>query len=81
MECYKKYLFILAHYKEFREIRKPVLVATNIFRNDMNIEGIYIVFNYDMPEDTDTYLHRVWSKASDFSLLTYLILDRLCWWT
>ena len=25
----------------------------------MDIERVNIVFNYDMPEDTDTYLHRV----------------------
>ena len=24
----------------------------------MDIERVNIVFNYDMPEDTDTYLHR-----------------------
>lgn len=28
----------------------------------MDIERVNIVFNYDMPEDTDTYLHRVCSK-------------------
>nr|XP_023480010.1 spliceosome RNA helicase DDX39B-like isoform X1 [Equus caballus]XP_023480011.1 spliceosome RNA helicase DDX39B-like isoform X1 [Equus caballus] len=25
----------------------------------MNIERVNIAFNYDMPEDSDTYLHRV----------------------
>lgn len=25
----------------------------------MDIERVNIVFNYDMPEDSDTYLHRV----------------------
>ena len=35
-----------------------ILVATNLFGRGMDIERVNIVFNYDMPEDTDTYLHR-----------------------
>jgi ATP-dependent RNA helicase UAP56/SUB2 len=31
----------------------------------MDIERVNIVFNYDMPEDTDTYLHRV-ARAGRF---------------
>ncbi|CAF3422277.1 unnamed protein product, partial [Rotaria sp. Silwood2] len=42
----------LALYKEFKEFQTRILVATNLF------ERVNIVFNYDMPEDTDTYLHR-----------------------
>jgi len=34
-------------------------VATNLFGRGMDIERVNIVFNYDMPEDSDTYLHRV----------------------
>ena len=34
-------------------------MATNLFGRGMDIERVNIVFNYDMPEDTDTYLHRV----------------------
>ncbi len=30
----------------------------------MDIERVNIVFNYDMPEDSDTYLHRVRIHAS-----------------
>ncbi|CAF0893678.1 unnamed protein product [Rotaria sp. Silwood1] len=43
----------LVRYKEFKEFQKRILVATNLF------ERVNIVFNYHMPEDTDTYLHRV----------------------
>ncbi|CAF1149720.1 unnamed protein product [Rotaria sp. Silwood1] len=56
---YSKYLLSLARYKEIKELQKPILVATDLFRVGMDIEGIDIVFNYDMPEDTDTYLHRI----------------------
>ncbi|CAF4325868.1 unnamed protein product [Rotaria sp. Silwood2] len=49
----------LARYKEFKEFQKCILVATNLFERGIDIERVNIVFNYDMPEDTDTYLHRV----------------------
>jgi superfamily II DNA/RNA helicase len=52
----------LARYKEFKEFQTRILVATNLFGRGMDIERVNIVFNYDMPEDTDTYLHRVWGK-------------------
>ena len=48
----------LARYKEFKEFQTRILVATNLFGRGMDIERVNIVFNYDMPEDTDTYLHR-----------------------
>merc|ERR1711992_211089 len=41
------------------DFQKRILVATNLFGRGMDIERVNIVFNYDMPEDTDTYLHRV----------------------
>jgi len=34
-------------------------VATNIISRGIDIERVNVVFNYDMPEDSDTYLHRV----------------------
>ncbi len=54
ISCYS-----LARYKEFKEFQTRILVATNLFGRGMDIERVNIVFNYDMPEDTDTYLHRV----------------------
>lgn len=42
-----------------------ILVATNLFGRGMDIERVNIVFNYDMPEDSDTYLHRV-ARAGRF---------------
>ncbi len=52
----------MARYKEFKEVQTRILVATNLFGRGMDIERVDIVFNYDMPEDIDTYLHRVCSK-------------------
>ncbi|XP_065828923.1 spliceosome RNA helicase Ddx39b [Oscarella lobularis] len=49
----------LSRYQQFKDFQKRILVATNLFGRGMDIERVNIVFNYDMPDDTDTYLHRV----------------------
>ena len=49
----------LERYQAFKNFHKRILVATNLFGRGMDIERVNIVFNYDMPEDSDTYLHRV----------------------
>lgn len=55
----------LSRYQQFKEFQKRILVATNLFGRGMDIERVNIVFNYDMPEDSDTYLHRV-ARAGRF---------------
>jgi len=49
----------LAKYQAFKNFNKRILVATDLFGRGMDIERVNIVFNYDMPEDSDSYLHRV----------------------
>ncbi|KII72134.1 Spliceosome RNA helicase Ddx39b [Thelohanellus kitauei] len=49
----------LSRYKQFKDFQKRILVATNLFGRGMDIERVNIVINYDIPEDSDTYLHRV----------------------
>jgi ATP-dependent RNA helicase UAP56/SUB2 len=49
----------LAKYSDFKSFKSRILVATDLFGRGMDIERVNIVFNYDMPEDSDTYLHRV----------------------
>ncbi|KAH0629620.1 hypothetical protein JD844_011832 [Phrynosoma platyrhinos] len=46
-------------YQQFKDFQRRILVATNLFGRGMDIERVNIVFNYDMPEDSDTYLHRI----------------------
>ncbi len=53
------FLCRLSRYQSFKDFQKRILVATNLFGRGMDIERVNIVFNYDMPEDSDTYLHRV----------------------
>ncbi|XP_056645041.1 ATP-dependent RNA helicase WM6 [Diorhabda carinulata] len=55
----------LSRYEQFKDFQKRILVATNLFGRGMDIERVNIVFNYDMPEDSDTYLHRV-ARAGRF---------------
>merc|ERR1712038_1131125 len=55
----------LKRYQKFKNFQSRILVATNLFGRGMDIERVNIVFNYDMPEDSDTYLHRV-ARAGRF---------------
>ena len=49
----------IARYKSFKEFNKRIMVATDIFGRGIDIERVNIVFNYDMPDSADSYLHRV----------------------
>jgi ATP-dependent RNA helicase UAP56/SUB2 len=45
--------------KHFKEFQKRIMVSTDLFGRGIDIERVNIVINYDMPEDSDSYLHRV----------------------
>jgi len=49
----------IARYKQFKDFQKRIMVSTDLFGRGMDIERVNIVINYDMPEDSDSYLHRV----------------------
>merc|ERR1719271_1061625 len=55
----------LERYEQFKSFKRRILVATNLFGRGIDIERVNIVFNYDMPENSDTYLHRV-ARAGRF---------------
>merc|ERR1712151_1073464 len=55
----------LSRYQQFKDFQKRILVATNLFGRGMDIERVNIVFNYDMSEASDAYLHRV-ARAGRF---------------
>jgi len=46
-------------YKQFKEFQKRIMVCTDLFGRGIDIERVNIVINYDMPDDGDSYLHRV----------------------
>merc|ERR1711967_192186 len=46
-------------YKQFKDFQKRIMVCTDLFGRGIDIERVNIVVNYDMPSDSDSYLHRV----------------------
>ncbi len=72
----------MARYKQFKEFQTRILVATNLFECGLNIERVNIIFNYDMPEDTNNYLSstRMFERKFVFYLLKkYLIVGCSSW--
>jgi ATP-dependent RNA helicase UAP56/SUB2 len=49
----------IENYRQFKEGQKRIMVATNLFARGIDIERVNLVINYDMPESSNTYLHRV----------------------
>merc|ERR1712124_235668 len=49
----------IARYKQFKDFQKRIMVSTDLFGRGIDIERVNIVINYDMPDESDTYLHRV----------------------
>lgn len=55
----------IKRYKAFKDFNARILVATDLFGRGIDIERVNIVINYDMPESSDAYLHRV-ARAGRF---------------
>jgi len=49
----------LERYKNFKDFKSRILVSTNLFGRGVDIERVNIVINFDMPNDSNEYLHRV----------------------
>ena len=47
----------------FKSGRYKVLVATDIASRGIDVIGIELVINYDLPEDTENYVHRIGRTA------------------
>merc|ERR1740130_1999966 len=45
-------------YQSFKDFKHRILVSTDIWGRGIDIERVHIVINYDMPDVSDTYLHR-----------------------
>lgn len=46
-------------YNEFKEGKFRVMISTDVLGRGIDIEKINVVFNYDMPDETTMYMHRV----------------------
>ncbi|RIW38307.1 DEAD/DEAH box helicase [Bacillus salacetis] len=45
--------------KRFRDSEFQLLIATDVAARGLDVEGVTHVFNYDIPEDADSYVHRI----------------------
>jgi ATP-dependent RNA helicase DeaD len=45
--------------KKFREAKIQYLIATDVAARGLDVDGVTHVFNYDMPLDTESYIHRI----------------------
>lgn len=52
-------------YRKFKDFQTRIMVATDLFGRGIDIERVNVVINYDMPDNPDTYLHRV-ARAGRF---------------
>ena len=47
----------------FKDGRVPILVATDIASRGIDVDGITHVFNYDLPNEPESYVHRIGRTA------------------
>jgi len=45
--------------KRFRDAKLQILVATDVAARGLDVEGVTHVFNYDVPTDSEIYIHRI----------------------
>ena len=45
--------------RDFKEDKVDLLIATDVAARGLDIDDINYVINYDMPDDIDTYIHRI----------------------
>ena len=45
--------------RNFSKAKLQILVATDIASRGLDVEGVTHVFNYDIPRDTESYIHRI----------------------
>ena len=45
--------------RKFRTDKVKILVATDVAARGLDIKGIDVVYNYDLPKDSESYVHRI----------------------
>ena len=48
---------------DFRNRKTDILVATDVLSRGIDVEGIDLVINYDIPRDAEDYVHRIGRTA------------------
>lgn len=49
--------------REFKHRQLPIIVGTDILSRGIDVEGISLVINYDVPPDGEDYVHRIGRTA------------------
>jgi ATP-dependent RNA helicase RhlB len=49
--------------RQFKAGELPMLVATDVASRGLHVEGVTHVFNYDVPQDPEDYVHRIGRTA------------------
>lgn len=49
--------------QDFRSGKTPIVVATDVLSRGIDIKGIDVVINYDVPPDPEDYVHRIGRTA------------------
>ena len=45
--------------KKFKNDQIDILVATDVAARGLDISGVSHVYNFDIPQDTESYTHRI----------------------
>ena len=62
---------------DFRRGKFPILIATDVAARGIDVSGVDYVFNYDVPQDPEYYIHRIGRTGRahkhgvSFSLVTF----------
>lgn len=56
----------IEYYTQFKEGKKRIMVTTNLLARGIDIDKVNLVINFDAPESSDDYLHRV-GRAGRFN--------------
>ncbi len=64
--------------RQFRESTIDILVATDVAARGLDISGVTHVYNFDMPQDPDSYVHRVGrtGRAGQTGMATTFVISR-----
>ncbi len=65
---------------DFRNLKTPIIVATDVLSRGIDIQGIDLVINYDVPGDAEDYVHRIGRTArADATGMAITLIDPSSW--
>ncbi len=64
--------------KGFRDLKFQFLIATDVAARGLDISGVTHIYNYDMPENPEIYIHRIGrtGRAGDEGIATTFATPR-----